>query len=218
MTSILVAEDEDRLASLIVRALSRAGFLVERVATGTAALDAALSGRYQLVLLDIGLPELDGISVLERIRRLDGSLPILLVTADNAPQHIVRGLAAGADDYIPKPFRFDELVARVEANLRKARAVQTVLVVGDLTLDLMGRTASTPDVSETLPIRELELLEYLMRRPGATVTREQLLADIWGIETARSSNVIDVYVRHLRRRLGADVVETVRGEGYRIGA
>ncbi|TPW76705.1 response regulator transcription factor [Schumannella sp. 10F1B-5-1] len=217
MTSILVAEDEDRLASLIVRALTRGGFLVERVKTGRAALDGALGGKHQLVLLDVGLPELDGITVLERIRRHDRSLPVLLVTADNAPQQIVRGLSLGADDYIPKPFRFDELIARVEANLRKARAVQTVLVVGDVTLDLMARTVSTPDVSETLPIRELELLDYLMRRPGRTVTREQLLHDIWGVETSRSSNVIDVYVRHLRRKLGPGVIETVRGEGYRMG-
>jgi DNA-binding response OmpR family regulator len=216
VSAILLAEDDDRLATLIVRALTRAGHAVERVADGAAALERIGDGVFELVLLDVEMPELDGVRVLERMRAGGHGMPILLVTADNAPAHVVAGLHAGADDYITKPFRFDELVARVEARLRQSRLIGTVIESGATRIDLVARTAASSSHSADLPPRQLELLEYLMRRPGQIVTREQLLHDIWGLDTARSSNVVDVYVRYLRQRLGPDVIETVRGAGYRV--
>lgn len=216
MATILVAEDDDHLAALIRRALTAAGHLVEQVADGVAAAAEARSGRFDLVLLDVGLPRMDGLTVLAGIREADPGLPVLLVTADNAPAHVVAGLRAGADDYIVKPFRFDELVARVETRLRSLRVTETSLACGDLTLDLVARTVSGPLGVVGLPTREFELLEYFMRRPGRVLSREQLLRDVWGYGTSQSSNVVDVYVRYLRQKAGQDAIRTVRGEGYRM--
>lgn len=216
MTSILIAEDDDRLAALLMRALGGAGFRVERVADGHAARTAMRSGRFDLVLLDVGLPLMNGLEVLADVRRSLPDLPILLVTADNIPAHIVGGLNTGADDYITKPIRFDELIARIHARLRVVRVRETQLGVGEVSLDLVSRSVSGRQGVVDLPTREFELLEYLLRRPGRVVSRSELLREIWGYETTRSSNVVDVYVGYLRQKLGSKVIETVRGEGYRI--
>jgi DNA-binding response OmpR family regulator len=218
MSAILTAEDDDRLAELVVRALERDGHAVERVADGMSALRRLRAGGIDLALLDVEMPGLDGVRVLTALRAEGRELPVLLVTGDNAPAHVVAGLEAGADDYITKPFRFDELVARVDARLRAARLAGTVLASGPTRVDLVAHTATTPSRTAGLPPRELALLEYLMRRPGRTVSREQLLRDVWGLGDGTSSNVVDVYVRYLRRRLGRDVIETVRGAGYRVPA
>jgi two-component system, OmpR family, copper resistance phosphate regulon response regulator CusR len=216
VSALLLAEDDDRLAALVVRALTRAGHSVERVADGDAALDRLRAGAFELALLDVEMPGLDGVRVLTRLREDGLGLPMFLVTGDNAPAHVVAGLRAGADDYITKPFRFDELVARVEARLRTARMAGTVLASGPTRVDLVAHTAASSSHVADLPPRQLALLEYLLRRPGRIVSREQLLRDIWGIDTDRASNVVDVYVRYLRQRLGPDVIETVRGAGYRV--
>jgi len=216
MTSILIAEDDDRLAALMMRALTDAGFRVERVADGGAARAAMRSGRFDLVLLDVGLPVMNGLEVLADVRRTLPELPILLVTADNVPAHIVGGLNTGADDYITKPIRFDELLARINARLRTARATETRLSVGRITLDLVARTVSSPIGIVDLPTREFELLEYFLRRPNRVIGRSELMREVWGYETARSSNVVDVYVGYLRQKLGPSIIETVRGEGYRV--
>ena len=217
MSSILVAEDDDHLAALILRALIGAGHRVERVADGRTALESIRSGRFDLVLLDVGLPGMDGLQVLVEVRQTLPVLPVLLVTADNAPTHIVRGLVAGADDYITKPFRFDELLARIDARLRTVRNAETSLSVGPVVLDLVARTVSGPAGIVELPTREFELLEYFLRRPGRVIGRDELLREIWGYDPTTSSNVVDVYVRYLRQKIGADVIETVRGSGYRVG-
>jgi two-component system, OmpR family, copper resistance phosphate regulon response regulator CusR len=215
MSAVLTAEDDDRLAELVVRALVRAGHDVERVPDGESALRRLREGGVDVALLDVDMPGLDGVRVLTALRAEGIGLPVLLVTGDNAPGHVVAGLEAGADDYITKPFRFDELVARVDARLRAARLAGTVLASGPTTVDLVAHTASTSSRTADLPPRELALLEYLLRRPGRTVSREQLLHDVWGLPSGRPSNVVDVYVRYLRRRLGPEVIETVRGAGYR---
>jgi DNA-binding response OmpR family regulator len=216
MSAVLIAEDDDRLAALVVRALERAGHRAERVRDGMSALRRLRGGGVDLALLDVDMPGLDGVRVLTALRADGIGMPVLLVTGDNAPAHVVAGLEAGADDYVTKPFRFDELVARVEARLRATRLAGTVLASGPTRVDLVAHTASTSSRTADLPPRELALLEYLLRRPGCVVSREQLLQDVWGLPAGRSSNVVDVYVRYLRRRLGRDVIETVRGAGYRV--
>ncbi|MGN6324536.1 response regulator transcription factor [Pseudolysinimonas sp.] len=216
MTSILIAEDDDRLAALLLRSLGGAGFLTERVADGLAARTAMLSGRFDLVLLDVGLPLMSGLEVLADVRPSMPELAIILVTADNIPSHIVGGLNTGADDYVTKPIRFDELLARINARLRLARVHENRVTSGGMTLDLVARAVTTPRGLVDLPTREFELLEYLMRRPERVVGRGELMREIWGYETERSSNVVDVYVGYLRQKLGADAIETVRGAGYRI--
>jgi DNA-binding response OmpR family regulator len=216
VSAVLLAEDDDRLSALVVKALRRAGHDVERVADGAAALRRLHDDAFDLVLLDVEMPELDGIRVLQRARAAGLTAPVLLVTGDNAPGHVVAGLRAGADDYITKPFRFDELLARVDARLRAADRTGTVLASGGTRVDLLAHTASSSSREADLPPKQLALLEYLLRRPGRTVSRGQLLRDVWGIDSDRASNVVDVHVRYLRQRLGPEVIETVRGAGYRV--
>lgn len=215
MSDLMLAEDDDRLASLMVKALARSGYSVKRVADGASALRQLRSGSFELALLDVEMPRMTGAQVLARLRAGGSGMPVLLVTGDNAPGHVVAGLKAGADDYITKPFRFDELVARVEARLRSSTR-GTVVASGSTRVDLVAHTASSSSRAADLPPRQLALLEYLLRRPGRTVSRAELLKEIWGIDSERASNVVDVYVRYLRQRLGPDVVQTVRGAGYRV--
>ena len=213
MSTLLIAEDDDHLASLMTRALTKAGHRVDRVADGPAAIRASSSNGFDLIVLDVGLPGATGLEVLSHIRRDRPSLPVLLVTADNEPAHVVHGLKAGADDYITKPFAFDELVARVEARLRSVRSAETVLTCGALTLDLVSRTVSGPQGLIELPAREFALLEYFMRRPDQVLSRDQLLHEVWGYGS-ESSNVVDVYVRYLRQKTAPTVIRSVRGVGY----
>ncbi len=213
MTNLLIAEDDDHLAALMIRALSRAGHRVDRVDNGAAAIAGSTQG-YDLIVLDVGLPSATGLEVLSHIRRHSPALPVLLVTADNDPDHIVEGLKAGADDYITKPFGFNELVARIETRLRSIRSTETVVACGSLTLDLVNRTVSGPHGLVDLPSREFALLEYFMRRPDQVLSREQLLHEVWGYDSETSSNVVDVYVRYLRQKTGAECIRSVRGVGY----
>jgi DNA-binding response OmpR family regulator len=214
MSSLLIAEDDDHLAALMVRALTKPGHRVDRVRDGAAAIRAHSSVGYDLVILDVGLPGATGLEVLTHLRRQEPGLPVLLVTADNEPAHVVRGLKAGADDYITKPFAFDELVARIETRLRSIRTAETVLSCGALTLDLVSRTVSGPRGLVDLPSREFALLEYFMRRPDQVLSRDQLLHEVWGYGSETSSNVVDVYVRYLRQKTSTTVIRSVRGVGY----
>jgi two-component system OmpR family response regulator len=220
---ILVVEDEDSIASFVVKGLTSEGHSVERVATAADAIGLALTYDFDLILLDLILPDGNGLDVLKRVRAERPEVPVIVVSALGEVDNKVDLLDAGADDYLVKPFAFAELAARVRAAARSGAASGRVLAVGDLTLDTKTRVAKRgDDVEADLPSREFTLLEYLMRHPGQVLTRQQLLDSVWGIDFDAGSNVVDVYVSYLRRKLDrpndASVIETVRGAGYRVRA
>lgn len=218
MSRILIAEDEERIAAFLDKGLRRSGFTTEIARDGVSAYGLASSGDFDLVILDIGLPELDGFSVLRRLRSEHHEVPVIILTARDEVHDRVAGLEGGADDYVRKPFAFDELLARVRLRLRSspARPEETILRSGDLTLDLRTRRATTGGRQVDLTAREFGLLEMLLRHPDQVLTREQLLSRVWGFDFDPGSNVVDVYVRYLRGKLGGDRIETVRGVGYRL--
>ena len=217
MKRILLAEDEERIASFVEKGLRSNGFTPTRVADGRAALDHAMSGEFDLLVLDIGLPLMDGFSVLRELRAARSALPVVILTARDSLDDTLQGLEGGADDYIAKPFRFEELLARIRLRLRQDRAPeQTVLTVGALSLDLRTRRIDVDGRTTDLSAREFALTEVFLRHPGQVLSREQLLSQVWGYDFDPGSNVVDVYVRYLRKKLGADRIETVRGMGYRL--
>jgi DNA-binding response OmpR family regulator len=219
MSRILVAEDESRISSFVEKGLRANGFTPTVVGDGATALGHALSGDFDLLVLDIGLPVMDGFTVLRRLRESHGSIPVVILTARDSVTDTVAGLEGGADDYMPKPFRFDELLARIRLRLRSDRSPEvTVLQHGTLSLDLRTRRASVDDRVIDLSAREFALTEVFLRNPGQVLSREQLLSHVWGYDFDPSSNVVDVYVRYLRRKLGTSVIQTVRGMGYRLAA
>ncbi|SFP37090.1 DNA-binding response regulator, OmpR family, contains REC and winged-helix (wHTH) domain [Geodermatophilus dictyosporus] len=219
MSRVLIAEDEPRIAAFVEKGLRANGFATAVVGDGLTALDRARSGEFDLVVLDIGLPVLDGFAVLRALRAERCSVPVIVLTARDSVQDTVAGLEGGADDYVPKPFRFEELLARVRLRLAGARQGEvTVLSVGDLSLDLRTRRASVGGRTVDLSAREFALAETFLRHPGQVLAREQLLSHVWGYDFDPGSNVVDVYVRYLRRKLGAERIETVRGMGYRLAA
>ena len=220
---ILVVEDEDSIASFMVKGLTAEGHTVERASTAADGIALGTTFDFDLVLLDLMLPDGNGIDVLQRIRVTRPELPVIIVSALGEVDDKVDLLDAGADDYLVKPFAFAELAARVRAAARQGAASSTVLSVGDLTLNTRTRVALRgEDIQVDLPSREYVLLEYLMRHPGQVLTRQQLLDAVWGIGFDSGSNVVDVYVSYLRRKLDRasepSVIETVRGAGYRIRA
>lgn len=217
MTRILIAEDEDRITSFLERGLRANGFTTQVVQTGPDVLTIANDSDFDLLILDLGLPGLDGQVVLRRLRERGDHLPVVILTARDTVEETVAGFEGGADDYVTKPFRFDELLARVRARLRtEPTAEMTVLKAGEVTLDLRTRRASVNGRTVELTAREFALTETLMRHPGQVLSREQLLSHVWGYDFAPESNVVDVYVRYLRRKLGPGVISTVRGMGYRL--
>ena len=218
MNRILIAEDEQRIGAFIERGLRAAGFRPSVVLDGAAALDAAQSGEHDLLVLDLGLPLLDGFSVLHRLRAGGSRMPVIILTARKDATTAVSGLESGADDYVTKPFSFDELVARIRLRLRSesAGAEPSVLRYGDLALDLRSRRVSAAGRAAELSAREFALLETFLRNPDHVLSREQLLSRVWGYDFDPGSNVVDVYVRYLRRKIGAGRIETVRGVGYRL--
>ena len=219
MNRILLAEDETRIASFVEKGLRANGFTPTVVDDGASALGHALSGDFDLLVLDIGLPGMDGFTVLRRLRESRGSIPGIILTARDSVTDTVAGLEGGADDYMPKPFRFDELLARIRLRLRSDRAPEvTVLQQGPLSLDLRTRRASVDGKVVDLSAREFALTEVFLRNPGQVLSREQLLSHVWGYDFDPSSNVVDVYVRYLRKKLGAGRIQTVRGMGYRLTA
>ena len=218
MYRILIAEDEWRIASFVEKGLSANGFTTTVVADGDAALGYARTGEFDLVVLDIGLPGKDGFTVLRALREARVSIPVIILTARNSIQDTVAGLEGGADDYMAKPFRFEELLARIRLRLRGTdRAPEaTVLRAGDLSLDLRTRRARIDTRTVELTAREFVLLEMFLRHPGQVLSREQVLSHVWGYDYDPGSNIVDVYVRALRRKVGAERITTMRGMGYAL--
>lgn len=217
MAAILIAEDEPRIAAFVNKGLRAAGHATTVAVDGREAFEYALTGQFDLMILDIGLPETDGFAVLEGIRGQGSTLPVIILTARDSVTDTVAGLEGGADDYMSKPFRFEELLARVRIRLRDpGSAVASTLSHGDLTLDLRTRVATLGDRQVELSAREFSLLEAFLQHPGQVLSREQLLSRVWGYDFDPGSNVVDVYVRYLRNKIAGPRIETVRGAGYRL--
>lgn len=217
MSRILIAEDEERIASFLQKGLRAAGYVTTVVGTGPDAVSYALNADFDLMILDLGLPGLDGMAVLAQLRAQGRRLPVIVLTARDSVPDRVAGLDLGADDYVTKPFSFDELLARVRVRLRDSgSATPTVLRAGPVTLDLLARVATVDGQPVELTTREFLLAETLLRHRGQVLSREQLLDRVWGFDHDPGSNVVDVYIGYLRRKLGADLIQTVRGSGYRL--
>jgi DNA-binding response OmpR family regulator len=219
MSQILIVEDEERIASFIAKGLKAAGYSSMHVATGQEGIDLAGTGDFDLLILDLGLPDIDGFTVLSRLRRTGVATPVIILTARNSVTDTVAGLEGGADDYMAKPFRFEELLARIRLRLRPdagSGAEATVISHGDLSLDLRTRRLRVDGVEVDLSAREFTLAETFLRNPGQVLSREQLLSRVWGYDFDPGSNVVDVYVRYLRKKVGPTRVETIRGMGYRL--
>jgi two-component system, OmpR family, copper resistance phosphate regulon response regulator CusR len=217
LTRILIAEDEERIAAFIEKGLKASGYATEIVGEGGEALNRARSGRYDLLILDLGLPGRDGLDVLESLRGEGTAIPVVILTARNTTREVVAGLEGGADDYVTKPFRFEELLARVRVRLRgEAASEAAVLSVADAELDLRTRRAIVDGRAVELSAREFALAEMFFRHPGQVLSREQLLSGVWGYDFDPGSNVVDVYVGYLRRKIGRHRIAAVRGMGYRL--
>jgi DNA-binding response OmpR family regulator len=217
MSAILIAEDEDRIAAFVGKGLRAAGFAVQRAVTGDDALEQALNGDFDLLVLDVGLPGIDGFEVLARLRGSGSALPVIMLTARTSGADTVAGLEGGANDYVPKPFRFDELLARIRLRMAEPPAdASAALVHAGMTLDVRSRRVSAGGQVVDLSAREFALAEEFFRHPGQVLSREQLLSRVWGYDFDPGSNVVDVYVRYLRSKLGHERIETVRGMGYRL--
>ena len=217
--SILVVEDEEGIVEFLRRGLEAAGYAVRVAHDGASGLNQAMFDDVDLVLLDLGLPGVPGEEVLRRVRERRPSLPIIVLTAKDAVPDRVANLNAGADDYVVKPFSFSELLARIRARLRTSdQPSATVLEVGSLRLDLLARVATVDGDTVNLSAREFALCEVLARHPGQVLSQAQLLDQVWGYDFDGGSNVVEVYIRHLRKKIGAARIETVRGAGYRLVA
>jgi DNA-binding response OmpR family regulator len=215
--NILIAEDDARIAAFLDKGLRASGFATKVVVDGESADVFARSGEFDLLVLDIGLPRRDGFTVLRKLREARVTLPVIILTARDSVSDKVAGLEGGADDYLPKPFAFEELLARIRLRLHGERAPEvTVLRSGDLALDLRTRRAQVGGHQVDLSAREFALVEILLRHPGQVLAREQILSHVWGFDFDPGSNIVDVYVRRLRRKLGNELIETVRGMGYRL--
>ena len=219
---ILVAEDDQVIADFVSQGLREAGYAVDVAATGTDALRRAQDGGYDAAVMDVMLPELDGLSVIEQLRAKKNQMPVLILSARHTVDDRVKGLQAGGDDYLTKPFAFAELLARLQALLRRAGGASepTRLTVGDLTLDLLSRRVERAGKPLDLRPREFALLEYLMRHPGRVLSKTMILSHVWGYSFDPGTNVVDVLVSRLRDKVdeGFDtkLIHTVRGAGYVI--
>lgn len=219
MARILIIEDEEKLARMLELELNYDGWETDKAFDGRTGLEKALSGTFDLILLDIMLPELSGMEVLRRLRREEkGYTPVLLLTARDAVMDKVSGLDAGADDYITKPFAIEEVLARIRTALRKQsrqeEPKQNLLTAGDIAMDPDGRTVTLKGTPVNLTRREFDLLRFLMEHPNHVFTREQLLNQVWGYGYAGETNAVDVYISFLRNKIGSSAIETVRGVGY----
>ena len=219
MNRILIAEDEERIASFIEKGLRANGFTTTVAGDGHEAIALARSGDFDLLILDLGLPGRDGTDVLRELREWDRQTPVVILTARDGLTDKVAGLEAGADDYVTKPFRFEELLARVRVRLRDERAPEpTMLRAAGCALDLRTRRLLVGERSMELTAREFALAETFFRHAGQVLSREQLLSNVWGYDYDPGSNVVDVYVGYLRKKIGEDRIATIRGMGYRLKA
>jgi len=217
---ILIVEDEERIASFVSKGLNADGHRTTAVADGRIGLEHALSGDFDLMVLDIGLPGMNGFDVLDRLRSQGSRLPVIVLTARDSVTDTVSALEGGADDYMPKPFRFAELLARIRLRLRQGNdsgsGREDVLEAGGVQLDVRTRRATVGGRELELSAREFALAETLMVNAGQVLSREQLLDKVWGFDFDPGSNVVDVYIGYLRKKVGATTIATVRGMGYRF--
>jgi DNA-binding response OmpR family regulator len=219
VSRILIVEDEPGIASFLEKGLRAEGFTTMVVEDGLSAVEIARDDSFDLLILDLGLPGKDGREVLTEMRRRGERMPVIILTARKSIQDTVAGLEGGADDYVTKPFSFQEVLARVRVRLRDTpTADSTVLEAGGISLDLRTRKVTVAGRDIDLSAREFALAETLMQHPGQVLSREQLLSRVWGYDFDPGSNVVDVYVGYLRRKLGDDTIQTVRGMGYRFVA
>jgi DNA-binding response OmpR family regulator len=223
MTHVLVVEDEERIAAFVEKGLSANGFTVSLATNSDDAAAIALDGQVDLMILDLGIPGQDGLDLLTDLRGQGFGAPVIILTARDNIQDKVTGFENGADDYMTKPFRFEELLVRVRARLRPSAAVANTngqtdwcLTVNNLALDLRTRRLKVDGRVVELSAREFTLAETFLRHPNQVMSREQLLDQVWGYDYAPGSNVVDVYVGYLRKKLGDRAIETVRGMGYRL--
>jgi len=219
---ILVIEDEKRIADFINRGLESAGYAVDLAPDGQTALDLLHNTEYDLVILDLMLPDMDGLTVLEKARNRKVSPPVLILSARGGVEDRVKGLELGADDYLVKPFAFVELLARVRALLRRGQPLPERLSVGDLTLDCIRRKVTrSGEVIELAP-KEFSILEYMMRNRGRPLSRTMIVEHVWDMEYDGLTNIVDVYIRHLRSKIDdkypVKLIHTVRGIGYLLEA
>lgn len=220
MTQILIVEDEPRIAAFLEKGLQSNGFVSTVVPNGKDGVVMALEGEFDLIILDLSLPEKDGLTVLEEIRGQGIQIPVIILTARDDIHDKVAGFENGADDYLTKPFRFEELLVRIRARLRINFDTSTgksdlTLCQGKVVLDLRTRKIAVAGRQVELSAREFTMAEVFLRHPGQVISREQLLNSVWGYDYDPGSNVVDVYVGYLRKKLGSDLIETVRGMGYR---
>jgi|SRR5215211_178629 DNA-binding response OmpR family regulator len=219
---ILVIEDEPRILAFLSRGLEAEGFVVDGAGDGRSGLARASRDRYDLVVLDLLLPRLDGLAVLRELHHERPELPVVIVSARSDLETKLRGFDLGACDYVPKPFALDELLARIRAQLRNSRRGdddRAVVRAGQLILDVARRQVQLGDVTAELSDREFRLLHHLVRHQGEVVSRERLLSEVWGYHFDPRSNVVEVCIRRLRKKLGEEApIETVRHGGYRLAA
>ena len=217
---ILVAEDEKKIAGFVRKALVEQGYTVDVATDGDRAYELATSQSFDLIVLDIMLPGRDGLSILRQLRERHNTVPVIVLTARSALDERLEGLNLGADDYLTKPFFMEELVARVQALLRRVSGEKlSLLQEGDLVVDLITREVKVAGRPVELTAREFSLLEYLMRSPGRVYTRTQILEHVWSYDFDTNTNLIDVYIQRLRKKLGSSgsqPIETIRGVGYRF--
>ena len=217
MSRILVAEDEPGISSFIAKGLKAAGHTASVVEDGNTALWEARSGGFDLLVLDLGLPGMDGLAVLSQLRAAGSHIPVVILTARDDVDTLVTGLDLGASDFIAKPFRFDELLARIRTRLRDTGEMgSTRYQHGDVVVDVTARRVERDGQEVRLTAQEFSLLETFLAHQGQVLSRQQLLSHAWGYDFDTDSNVVDVYVRYLRRKLGPDIISTVRGMGYRM--
>jgi DNA-binding response OmpR family regulator len=220
MNRILIVEDNSRITDFLETGLQAHGFATAIVSTAQEALQMIIGKNFDLLILDLGLPDKDGLEVLFQLRGQGENLPIIILTARDGLDDTIAGLEGGADDYISKPFRFEELLARIRVRLRNRHAIvnppETSLQVGDIALNLLTREVWVGERAVELSAREFLLLEIFLRHPMQVMTREQLLDRIWSYDCDSGTNIVNVYIGHLRRKLGNDCIETVRGIGYRL--
>jgi DNA-binding response OmpR family regulator len=213
---LLVVEDEERIAAFLLKGLRAHGYAVEWVKTGWEALQLGFEPDIALMILDLRLPDLDGLEVLGSLRERGATVPVLVLSARARVDDRVRGLDLGADDYLAKPFAFEELLARVRARLRPPASAIGVLRAGDISLDMLTREVTARGRKVSLSAREFMLLQAFLSHPRQVLSRQELLSMVWGMDFDPQTNLVDVYVGYLRRKLGEPAIETVRGMGYRL--